>query len=178
MVQVCCMSWLSPHRLSGSTVWWYSRLIRVSSSTMTSGGSRIFPRGGREPSRGGMNTPNFPENCMKSKEFGRPGGGRASLTPPPRSANDDGIEVGRDKTREPRNRNGGNGHMLIGRRKIGGSVGPRYASVYVDEIKMYNRQLSEEEICLTSLTRAKCGTRSTLCWKNPNISGSIKLFAL
>ena len=33
-------------------------------------------------------------------------------------------------------------------------------------------------ICLTSLTRAKCGTRSTLCWKNPNISGSIKLFAL
>ena len=28
-------------------------------------------------------------------------------------------------------------------------------------------------ICLTSLTRAKCGTRSTLCWKNPNISGSI-----
>ena len=31
---------------------------------------------------GGVNTPNFPENCMKSKEFGRPGGGRASLTPP------------------------------------------------------------------------------------------------
>ena len=41
-----------------------------------------FSRGGREPSRGGVNTPNFPENCMKSKEFGRPGGGRASLTPP------------------------------------------------------------------------------------------------
>ena len=59
----------------------------------------------------------------------------------------DEIEVGRDKTREPRNRNGGNGHMLIGRRKIGGSVGPRYATVYVGEIKMYNRQLSEEEIC-------------------------------
>ena len=33
-------------------------------------------------------------------------------------------------------------------------------------------------ICLTSLTRAKCGTRSTLCWKNPNISGSTELFAL
>ena len=46
-----------------------------------------FPEGGRERSRGGVNTPNFPENCMKSKEFGRPGGGRASLTPPPRSAN-------------------------------------------------------------------------------------------
>ena len=33
-------------------------------------------------------------------------------------------------------------------------------------------------ICLTSLTRAKCGVRSTLCWKIPNISGSIELFAL
>ena len=58
-------------------------------NAVISGGSRIFPRGGvnppgggREPSRGGVNTPNFPENCMKSKEFGRPGGGRASLTPP------------------------------------------------------------------------------------------------
>ena len=30
-----------------------------------SGGSRIFPRGGREPSRGGVNTPNFPENCIQ-----------------------------------------------------------------------------------------------------------------
>ena len=34
------------------------------------------------------------------------------------------------------------------------------------------------DICLTSLTRAKCGVRSTLCWKIPNISGSIQLFAL
>ena len=33
-------------------------------------------------------------------------------------------------------------------------------------------------ICLTSLTCAKCGVRSTLCWKIPNISGSIELFAL
>ena len=33
-------------------------------------------------------------------------------------------------------------------------------------------------ICLTSLTRAKCGTRSTLCWKLGNISGSTELFAL
>ena len=62
----------------------------------TSGGSRIFPRGGREPSRGGVNTPNFPENCMKSKEFGRPGGGRASLTPPPRSAN---VDVNKTESR-------------------------------------------------------------------------------
>ena len=34
-----------------------------------------------------MNTPNFPENCMKSKEFGRPGGG-VRPSHPPRSAND------------------------------------------------------------------------------------------
>ena len=33
-------------------------------------------------------------------------------------------------------------------------------------------------ICLTSVSRAKCGIRSTLCWKIPNISGSIELFAL
>ena len=33
-------------------------------------------------------------------------------------------------------------------------------------------------ICLTSLTRAKCGTRSTLCWKVGNISGSTELFVL
>ena len=33
-------------------------------------------------------------------------------------------------------------------------------------------------ICLTLLTHAKCGTRSTLCWKVGNISGSTELFAL
>ena len=33
-------------------------------------------------------------------------------------------------------------------------------------------------ICLTSLTCTKCGIPSTLCWKIPNISGSIELFAL
>ena len=33
-------------------------------------------------------------------------------------------------------------------------------------------------ICLTSLTCAKCGTRSTLCWKILNISDSTELFAL
>ena len=33
-------------------------------------------------------------------------------------------------------------------------------------------------ICLTLLTCAKCGVRSTLCWKILNISGSIELFAL
>ena len=33
-------------------------------------------------------------------------------------------------------------------------------------------------ICLTSLTRAKCDTRSTLFWKILNISDSTELFAL
>ena len=47
-----------------------------------SGGSRIFPRGGVNPPGGGVNTPNFPENCMKSKEFGRPGGGVRPSRPP------------------------------------------------------------------------------------------------
>ena len=58
--------------------------LELSGSTKIkgSGGSRIFPRGGCEPSRGGMNTPNFPENCMKSKEFGRPGGGVRPSRPP------------------------------------------------------------------------------------------------
>ena len=48
-----------------------------------SGGSRISPRWGHQPFRGGrlQHTilSNFPKNCMKLKEFGRPG---ASLTPP------------------------------------------------------------------------------------------------
>ena len=33
-------------------------------------------------------------------------------------------------------------------------------------------------LCLTSVTLAKCGIRSTLCWKVGNISGSTELFAL
>ena len=46
-----------------------------------------FPEAGLEPSAGGggrqhMILSNFPENCMKSKEFGCPGGRRASLTIP------------------------------------------------------------------------------------------------
>ena len=36
----------------------------------------------------------------------------------------------------------------------------------------------DHDICLTSLTCAKCGTRSTLCWKILNISDSTELFAL
>ena len=44
-----------------------------------SGGSRISPRRGRQLPGGRQHTilPNFPKNCMKLKEFGRPGGARA-----------------------------------------------------------------------------------------------------
>ena len=33
-------------------------------------------------------------------------------------------------------------------------------------------------ICLTSVTRVKCGIRSALCWKIANISGSTDIFGL
>ena len=36
----------------------------------------------------------------------------------------------------------------------------------------------QENICLTSVTRVKCGVRSTLCYKIGNISGSTELFGL
>ena len=39
-----------------------------------------------------------------------------------------------------------------------------------------NMLKKETPICLTSLTRAKCGARSTLCWKIWNISTSTELF--
>ena len=55
---------------------------------VTSGGSRIFPRGGGAP------TPKiaiifhiFAENCMKMKEFGPPGGGARVPGGPLGSAN-------------------------------------------------------------------------------------------
>ena len=47
-------------------------------------------------------------------------------------------------------------------------------SCTVTQYTMGNKKI----ICLTSLTLAKCGIPSTLCWKIPNISGSIELFAL
>ena len=54
-----------------------------------------------------------------------------------------------------------------------------HKSVYTD--RQTDRQTDTHThiyICLTSVTRAKCGICSTLCWKIPNISGSIELFAL
>ena len=50
--------------------------------------------------------------------------------------------------------------------------------IAVERIKEYLSIPAEVEcsctfICLTSVTRAKCGIPSTLCWKIVNISGSI-----
>ena len=53
----------------------------------------------------------------------------------------DGIKVGTDTSRNPFSRLSGNGEVVIGRR-----FGALYASAFVDEIKMYNRQLSQKEI--------------------------------
>ena len=54
---------------------------------ITSDGSRISPRGGREPSKGGgpehTILPNSPKNCMKLKEFGCRGGGGVRPSRPP-----------------------------------------------------------------------------------------------
>ena len=47
-----------------------------------SGGSRISPRRGRQLSGGGRQhsiLPNFPENCMKLREFGPAGGGASKI---------------------------------------------------------------------------------------------------
>ena len=63
--------------------------VYVCQSTFTSDGSRISPRGGREPSKGGAWTRNFAKFSQKLHEIERiwtQRGGRASLTPPLRSA--------------------------------------------------------------------------------------------
>ena len=56
----------------------------------------------------------------------------------------DGILVGTDTSRNPFDRPSGNGEVVIGRRV--GWFETFYASAFVDEIKMYNRQLSQEKI--------------------------------
>ena len=61
------------------------------------------------------------------------------------TAYQDGVNIGTTTAKtllssKPR----GDGRVEIGRRALHG--GPFYASTYVDEVKMYNRQLSESEI--------------------------------
>ena len=81
------VAWLcNALRENKSTILWFSDTSAngqvVKDSTSLSVADPGFSRGGREPSRGGVNTPKFPENCMKSKEFGRPGGGVRPSRPP------------------------------------------------------------------------------------------------
>ena len=52
------------------------------------------------------------------------------------------------------------------------------ASPHVRQVYTGDKRNTQVNICLTSLTRAKCGTRWTLCWKILNISDSTELFAL
>ena len=56
----------------------------------------------------------------------------------------DGSKIGTDTDKTSVSTIGGSGRVEIGRRVLPG--GTYYASTYVDEIKMYNRQLSENEI--------------------------------
>ena len=56
----------------------------------------------------------------------------------------DGSQVGTDTSREAATRISGDGEVAIGRRA--GLYNTLYASALVDEIKMYNRQLSQKEI--------------------------------
>ena len=56
----------------------------------------------------------------------------------------DGSKIGTDTDKTSFSSIAGNGRVEIGRRVL--LSGAYYASTYVDEIKMYNKQLSESEI--------------------------------
>ena len=57
----------------------------------------------------------------------------------------DGSQIGTGTSINPGHGGMGTGQVVIGRR-VFSEEGPRYASVQVDELRMYNRQLSKEEI--------------------------------
>ena len=62
------------------------------------------------------------------------------------TAYEDGIQIGADldiTTADPKT--SGNGLVYIGKRNPGDA--DYYSSASVDEIKMYNRQLTQQEIC-------------------------------
>ena len=56
----------------------------------------------------------------------------------------DGREIGTDTEKVVLSKPAGNGQVVIGRRNNGAMH--HYASVSVDEIKFYNRQLTQQEI--------------------------------
>ena len=57
----------------------------------------------------------------------------------------DGSQIGTDSEITPSPKERGTGWVVIGWR---GVYGRRYASAFLDEIKMYNRQFSQEEIAM------------------------------
>ena len=57
---------------------WYYVATKIWFSFSLSGRIQDFPRGTRSQD---MILPNFPKNCMKLKEFGRPGEGGAPRAP-------------------------------------------------------------------------------------------------
>ena len=59
---------------------------------------------------------------------------------------EDGIQVVAAHTKDSTSPPVGNGIVVIGRR-IQGNNAARYASTHVDDLKFYNYQLSEDEIC-------------------------------
>ena len=62
-------------------------LLRNEEMYVNSGGSRIFPRGGREPSRGGREHAKFSRKLHEIERIWTPGGGACVPHAPPRSAN-------------------------------------------------------------------------------------------
>ena len=63
------------HRFYAFCFWPKLTIFLEFSSKLCNGGSRICMRWRRQLSRGGQHTilPKFPQNCLKSKEFGRRG---------------------------------------------------------------------------------------------------------
>ena len=57
----------------------------------------------------------------------------------------DGTQIGRDTGKISSSKNTGDGWVSVGKRTVAG--GGHYVSASVDEIKFYNRQLTQQEIC-------------------------------
>ena len=71
-----------------------------------------------------------------------------------------------------------NGYGLIYYVDIDVTIG-MMLNIDIERSIICEHQLSFQKIYMSHFAYAcKCGTRSTLCWKIPNISGSIELFAL
>ena len=61
------------------------------------------------------------------------------------TAYQDGVKIGTDTILSVHTQPSGNGTVIIGMRELG--EGKRFATASVDDIKFYNYQLTEQEIC-------------------------------